>query len=103
MKKILLFGLCAVLCLLAVGCRRAEEKAAVFEAEILEIKDGEMWVKPLEGFPERQYAERIRVPIQHVESSREPVVGDVVEITYNGAMLEEDPPSPCGVSHIKLK
>ena len=100
MRKILIIALCVAFCLLT-GCQ-AKEKNAVFKAEILEMEDGEMLVKPLERYPEGQHAKVIRVPIQHVEASREPVVGDMVEIIYNGLMQEEDPPVACGVRSIKV-
>lgn len=97
-----------MLCLF--GCGKTEQKLenaskntnAVFQATIAEIGDGELIVVPNEGYTEAAYAKRIRVVIQNMVGSPEPVVGDVVEITYNGIMTEEDPPSPCGVAIIEI-
>ena len=78
------------------------EDQAVFRATVTEIGDGEMLVTPNEGYPEANYANSIRVIIQNMPGSPEPVVGNEIEITYNGMMTEEDPPSPCGVESITV-
>ena len=78
------------------------EDRVVFRATVTEIGDGEMLVTPNEGYPEANYANSIRVIIQNMPGSPEPVVGDDVDITYNGIMTEEDPPSPCGVESITV-
>ena len=36
-------------------------------------------------------ADRITVPLQHLHPAKEPVVGDVVEISYNGVIMESYP------------
>ena len=74
----------------------------MFQATITEIGDGAMLVSPTEGSPEAACGKSIRVVIQNMPGSPEPVVGDVVEITYNGFMTEEDPPSPCGMESITV-
>ena len=53
-----------------------------------EISNGYMTVLPNEGTPERASSDRIIVKIQHTDPSKEPLPGDVVEITYNGEILE---------------
>ena len=80
----------------------AEAEKAVFQAEIVEIADGAMLVKPLEGSPEADHAPYVHVTIQNMAGSPEPRVGDVIEITYSGRMTEEDPPSPDGVARIQV-
>ena len=80
----------------------AEAEKAVFQAEIVEIADGAMLVRPLEGCPEADYAPYVHVVIQNMAGSPEPRVGDVIEITYSGMMTEEDPPSPDGVARIQV-
>ena len=80
----------------------AEAEKAVFQAEIVEIADGAMLVRPLEGCPEADYAPYVHVVIQNMAGSPEPRVGDVIEITYSGRMTEEDPPSPDGVARIQV-
>ncbi|MDY2938710.1 MAG: M56 family metallopeptidase [Fusicatenibacter sp.] len=64
---------------------------AVFRAEILEIHDGYFGVRPLEGSMELNSADQIEVPIQQMQSSPEPQVGDVIEIEYSGEILETYP------------
>ena len=74
----------------------------VFQATVKEISDGNLLVSPLEGYSEAGYADTICVPIVGMVSSPEPVVGDVVEITYSGIMQEEKPPIPAGIISIKV-
>ena len=62
-----------------------------FEAEILEIYDGNYLVKPVEGSWELNSADRIEVPIRNVHPSPEPEIGDVIEIEYSGEILETYP------------
>ena len=69
----------------------AADQAAVFYPVVEEIGDGYMTVLPNEDTPERASADKITVPIQHMSSAKEPVVGDVVEICYNGIILESYP------------
>ncbi len=69
----------------------AAEQAPVFYPVVEEIGDGWMTVAPNEDTPERASSDKITVPIQHMHPSKEPVVGDVVEISYNGEILESYP------------
>ena len=62
-----------------------------FEAEILEIYDGNYLVKPVEGSWELNSADRIEVPIRNAYPSPEPEIGDVIEIEYSGEILETYP------------
>ena len=62
-----------------------------FEAEILEIHDGNYLVKPVEGSWELSSADRIEVPIRNAHPSPEPEIGDVIEIEYSGEILETYP------------
>lgn len=67
------------------------EQAPVFYPVVEEIGDGVMTVLTNEDTPERAAADRITVPLQHLHPAKEPVVGDVVEISYNGVILESYP------------
>ena len=67
------------------------EQAPVFYPVVEEIGDGFMTVLTNEDTPERASADRITVPLQHLHPAKEPVVGDVVEISYNGVILESYP------------
>ena len=62
-----------------------------FEAEILEIHDGNYLVKPVEGSWELSSADRIEVPIRNAHPSPEPEIGNVIEIEYSGEILETYP------------
>jgi len=69
----------------------AADQAVVFYPVVEEIGDGYMTVAPNENTPERASSDKITVPIQHMAGSKEPAVGDVVEISYNGVILESYP------------
>lgn len=69
----------------------AAEQAPVFYPVVEEIGDGFMTVRPNDETPERASADSITVPLQHLHPAKEPVVGDVVEISYNGVILESYP------------
>jgi len=69
----------------------AAEQAPVFYPVVEEIGDGVMTVLTNEDTPERASADRITVPLQHLHPAKEPVVGDVVEISYNGMIMESYP------------
>ena len=65
----------------------SNEAHQVFQAEILEIHDGNYLVKPVEGSWELSSADRIEVPIRNVHPSPEPEIGDVIEIEYDCFLL----------------
>lgn len=69
----------------------AADQAPVFYPVVEEIGDGWMTVLPNDETPERASADRITVKLQHIDPSKEPTVGDVVEIAYNGVILESYP------------
>ena len=69
----------------------SNEAHQVFQAEILEIHDGNYLVKPVEGSWELSSADRIEVPIRNAHPSQEPEIGDVIEIEYSGEILETYP------------
>lgn len=74
----------------------------MFQAEILEIHDGNYLVKPVEGSWELSSADRIEVPIRNVHPSPEPEIGDVIEIEYAGEILETYPAQIADVYGIKV-
>ena len=69
----------------------AAEQAPAFYPVVEEISNGYMTVLPHEDTPERASSDRIIVKIQHTDPLNEPLPGDVVEITYNGEILESYP------------
>lgn len=104
MKKTIVFVLAFVCVLALVSCTQKQadtnDASHVFQAEVIEVTDGTMLVKPLQGYPEAECSEQIRIEIQNMNASPEPVVGDIVEITYSGIMMEIYPPVPSGVEKI---
>lgn len=106
MKKLMVFVLVLACFLALAGCNQKQtdsnDTSHVFQAEVLEIANGTMLVKPVEGYAEAEYSERISVDIQNMPSSPEPEVGDIVEITYSGIMMELYPPIPSGVEKIEV-
>ena len=89
------------ICLLGlVGCEN--DANAVFQGKIIEINDEAMLIEPLAGYVQAEHEDTINVPIQYMPSSPEPTVGDVIEVTYNGIMMEEKPPWPCGITKVVI-
>ena len=80
----------------------SNEAHQVFQAEILEICDGNYLVKPVEGSWELSSADRIEVPIRDAHPSQEPEIGDVIEIEYSGEILETYPARIADVYSIKV-
>ena len=80
----------------------SNEAHQVFQAEILEIHDGNYLVKPVEGSWELSSADRIEVPIRNVHPSPEPEIGDVIEIEYAGEILETYPAQIADAYGIKV-
>ena len=67
------------------------EQRIVFQAKLLEIHDSYYLVEPAENSLERNSASRIEVPMKNMSPSPEPQVGDILEIVYNGEVLETFP------------
>ena len=80
----------------------SNEAHQVFQAEILEIHNGNYLVKPVEGSWELNSADRIEVPIRNAHPSPEPEIGDVIEIEYSGEILETYPARIADVYSIKV-
>ena len=61
-----------------------------FQAEILEIHDGYYLVKPESSWAINS-ADQIEVPIKKLDPALEPQLGDIIEISYSGEILETYP------------
>ena len=61
-----------------------------FEAEVLEFYDGYILVKPEPGWAFNS-ADRIEVPLMNMDPALEPQVGDIIEVSYSGDILETYP------------
>lgn len=95
MKKYGLFLLLLVWTFLMTACG---EEGTTFEAVVLEIRDGSYYlVEPVAGSLELSSADRIVVYTGDLSSADawpsegEVEVGDVIEITYSGEIMETDP------------
>ena len=69
---------------------------------VMEIADGTMLIEPLEGSWELNSCDRFAIPIEHMNSSHEPEVGDIIEITCDGGIEETYPARLGGITHIEL-
>ncbi len=58
------------------------------QVRITEVENGSFLVAPVEGASELSSSDLFRVPITNMPPSPEPRVGDVIEITYGGSILE---------------
>lgn len=61
------------------------------QARITEVENGSFLVAPVEGASELSSSDLFHVPITNMPPSPEPRVGDVIEITYDGSILESYP------------
>ena len=75
---------------------------ATFQATILEIYDGYYLIEPVEGSIELNSADRITVPMENMNPSPEPKVGDVLEIEYDGSIAESYPAQITNVYSISV-
>ncbi len=91
--KILLAVLLAVSLTACTSAESPEEERneTAFRATVLSIGDGSMVVEPVEGAEELRSTDQISVALEHMSVSPEPQVGDTVEITYNGEIMESYP------------
>lgn len=74
----------------------------VFQAKILEIRDGYFLVEPVEGSLELNSADQIEIPMQNMDPALEPQVGDMIEISYSGEILETYPAKLSDVYRIRV-
>lgn len=110
MKKQLLLILIVsfILVFAACGTSGGEELeedgngTATFQATILEIYDGYYLIEPVEGSIELNSADQITVPMENMNLSPEPKVGDVLEIEYDGSIAESYPAQITNVYNISV-
>lgn len=63
----------------------------MLRAEVIQIQNGSMLVKPVEGSQELRSSDLFSINIGNMPASPEPEVGDTVEIRYNGEIMESYP------------
>ena len=110
MRKQLLLILTLSLILAFTACRTsssgesevADNGKAIFQATILEIRDGYYLVEPVDGSIELNSADQITVPMTNMNPSPEPEVGDVLEIEYDGSIAESYPAQITNVYSIRI-
>lgn len=96
--------------LLSVSSNKVGEKAkivstsvdSVFTAEVLEIGNGYILAKPAEGTREAASSDRIEVPMDNMEPSPEPQVGDTIKIIHAGDIQETYPARLVSVYHVSV-
>lgn len=85
-----------------VEVRIAERDEVTFEATVLEVRDSYYLVKPVDGSHELKSADKIEVSMKNLAPSLEPEVGDIIEITYDGMIMELYPAILHEVYNIKV-
>ena len=70
------------------GVRFPEATHSILQGQILAAQDGSFYIRPVAGSVELEFGELIRVPIRNGESSPEPVVGDVITVSYEGIDID---------------
>ena len=78
------------------------DETVTFQATILEIQDGYYLVEPVEGSAELNSADQITIPMINMNPSPEPEVGDVLEIEYDGSIVESYPAQITNVYGIRV-
>ena len=80
----------------------ADNQSNVMQATVIEIENGAMLVKPVEGAWELNSSDLFRIPIQNMEASPEPRIGDTIEVEYDGGILETYPASLENIIYISV-
>lgn len=73
------------------GDGRPDIDGIILDARVLEITGDAFLVEPMPGSWELDSADKIWVPMQNMEASPEPQVGDILRINYDGQLLETYP------------
>ena len=75
--------------------------SVTFQGEILEIHDKYFLVKPESSWAINS-ADKIEVPMENMNASLEPEVGDIIEVSYGGEILETYPARLNNIFSIKV-
>lgn len=104
MKKKMITGiaLCLVILIGIALLFNGSNNKTSFKAIILEIQNSSCLVEPVEGSQELNSSDRITISMEKLDSSLEPEVGDIIEITYNGDIMETYPARLGEVYSIKV-
>lgn len=75
----------------AIDSADKEMQSVSFLATIVEIGDNTILVQPAEGSTELSSSDCFSIPIKYMPASHPPKTGDVIQIQYNGEILESYP------------
>lgn len=78
------------------------EKIFSFKAEILEVLESSILVKPLEGENELNSSDKISIGLSKIEVPFNLVSGQIVEIVYDGMIAESYPAQIFGATNVVL-
>ncbi len=93
-KRIYSLILVCILAFSSISCKKQYKT----ECKILEINGGSYLVCDVDD-GNAEY----NVPIEHIKSNREPVVGDLIIITHSGDIFETYPMSFAEIFEVELK
>ncbi len=79
-----------------------DEKRHIFNATVIEISNNYFLVEPIESIWELNSSDRFQVPMEHMDASPEPEIGDTLEIIYNGEFQETYPAVITDVYSVKV-
>ena len=83
-----------MLCIIIAVCfltNQPKQQETVFRASIIEIRNNDYLVQPVEGSNELRSSDLMEVPMKYLNSAIEPHVGDILEIKHSGEILETYP------------
>lgn len=90
------------LCYTYIGQIETDGEERTFLAEVIEVREGSLLVKPLTDTDEARTSDAIDVSRQSMPSSPEPTVGSIVSITYSGGIQETYPARLGNVTSIEV-
>lgn len=103
-KLVLIIGVIVVFAIVGIiifSTYRSSESYKM-TGTVLEITNGTMIVKPLEGEDELSSSDRFAILIEHMNSSPDSKVGDIIEATYNGNIDATYPARLSGITYISV-
>lgn len=84
------------------GATMDKVNVAIFQAKVLEVDERAVQVEPLEGERELLSADKFYISLYHLQDLPEMQVGDILEITYDGLILESYPCQITGTISVKV-
>lgn len=112
MKKIVMIAFFLIFALALVGCKEKEtsldvasetfENEAIMQGKVIKIENETMLVEPISGSFELNSADRFSVSTKKFDDSSKIQVGDIVEIKYDGYILETYPASFSNIYSFKV-